>query len=134
MKILRIKKGVSKKLSENFWSHEFDCQCTNPKCEWTYVSDDLLKKLEKFRKLKRKVYLNSGVNIWSGYRCPWHNYNGDFAGSDFSQHMWGLGVDTGSVNPKKDAKLAEQAGFDGIGIYHNRIHIDVRGKRARWVV
>ena len=125
-------------LSAHFSKKEFACHCG---CGFNQVKPELITKLEKFRELCG----NKPMTINSGCRCEKRNKavggaqkkydkNGKLI-SKGSEHMYGTAADVKQVpglTIDQMAKLAEQAGFDGIGKYNGRIHVDVRGCKARW--
>ena len=126
-------------LSAHFNKKEFACKCG---CGFDQVKPELITKLEKLRELCG----NKPLTINSGCRCEKRNKavggaqkkydkNGKLI-SEGSQHMYGTAADVKlpdkNMSVDEFAKLAEQAGFDGIGKYNNRIHVDVRGYKARW--
>lgn len=112
------------KLSKNFRLSEFVCR--EGKGE-VYVD---MKLVERLQKLRDKV--GKPITIVSGYRSE--DYNRKCGGAPKSQHLLGKAVDIhiSGMSPKRVAKLAEEIGFDGIGIYSTFTHMDVRGYKARW--
>ena len=113
-------------LSAHFSRSEFACKCG---CGFAQVKPELINKLEKLRELCG----NKPLKINSGCRCAKHNKT--VGGASKSQHLYGTAADVALVpglSVDEMAKLAEQAGFDGIGKYNGRIHVDVRGAKARW--
>jgi uncharacterized protein YcbK (DUF882 family) len=92
------------------------------------VDEVLIISLEELRKLSGgPIYINSG------YRCPTHNKV--VGGSKHSYHMKGMAVDIRSevVTPRELVCYARQIpALRGIGLYHNRIHVDIRRKAAYW--
>ncbi len=117
-------KAQDKKLSPHFNEMEFACKGDG----MVYVEPELIEKLEKLR-------LQAGLPIFitSGYRSPW--YNEKVGGAKESRHMRGQAADivVNNMPPAKVSKLAEQAGFGGIGIYNkaNFTHVDI-GPSRRW--
>ena len=113
-------------LSEHFSRKEFECQCG---CGFDTVDIELLEALETIRHRYMK-----GIKITSGCRCAKHNKAE--GGADDSQHTKGRAADF----KVKDMEPEEIYNFlcrtypktFGIGIYHNRIHIDSRQEKARW--
>lgn len=93
------------------------------------VQPELVEKLEGLRRLAE-----GPVVVTSGYRCPAHNKA--VGGVENSYHTQGLAADifVYAIDPPQLAEMAEQAGFDGIGIYpgHGFVHVDVRGYQVRW--
>jgi uncharacterized protein YcbK (DUF882 family) len=121
------KKGISAKLSAHFSTTEFDCHCSRPSCDITYVDDDLIKFLEEKRDMVGKQF-----NVLSGFRCTAHNH--EVGGKPGSQHLQGKAADL--QFPLND--ILDYVDFfkdaDGLGIYRKKhfLHVDVRGHRARW--
>ncbi len=124
-------------LSAHFSKKEFACKC----CGKFIPCPELVEKLEKFRTLCG----NKPMCLSNGTRCEKHNkkvggaqktYKKDGSLKDKgSQHLYGTAADVQLIpglTVDQMAKLAEQAGFDGIGKYNWGVHVDVRGKPARW--
>ena len=86
--------------------------------------------------------------ITSGNRCREHNeevqkaYNSDYVSySSKSKHMEGIAADhrfikpNGSIVDPKEVLAYYNSKYPhkyGLGLYSNRIHLDVRGGKARW--
>jgi len=115
-------------LSEHFSRQEIACNCCGKVGGFPANLSDLLKRLEKLRKL-----LGNPLILTSAYRCPEHNrkvggvpqsYHTTCRAADF----YCPGSDLGPL-----AELAEQAGFTGIGIYYHRgfVHADFGAKKLR---
>lgn len=112
-------------LSAHFSKKEFACKC----CGKFIPCPELVEKLEKFRELCG----NKPMVLSNGTRCEKHN--GEVGGAAKSQHLYGTAADVrriAGLSVDQMAKLAERAGFDGIGKYNWGVHVDVRGKPARW--
>jgi len=114
-------------LSDHFWLYEFECKDGSHQ---VVVDDKLIELLQKLRdRIGKPLIINSG------YRNPEHNKR--VGGSSNSQHLYGKAVDVSTNNlditPTELAQLAKEIGFDGIGIYRNRVHMDVRGYPAFWI-
>jgi uncharacterized protein YcbK (DUF882 family) len=127
-----LPRGGMFRLAQDFWSYEFDCKCG--KCEKTYVSEELVQKLQRLRELTKYA-----IAITSGYRCSGHQESlrklGYETAKGVSSHEKGLAVDIvcGAFDGKMLAELAEKAGFQNIGIGRRFIHVDVRpGGPRRW--
>lgn len=126
---MKIQKGVETKLSKNFVSTQFDCQCKRPSCDFTLVEIKLLENLDLL------VDEMPSFVITSAFRCWLHNK--ETGGLPNSYHLKGLAVDIRckSLSPQ-DVKVAAErvAGFrgGGIGLYSTFTHLDVRGYMARW--
>ena len=86
------------------------------------------------------------IKINSGFRSAKHNEA--IGGADKSQHMVfatdiapNLNSNRVGLIPPPDrqqeaiemvANVADQIGFDGIGLYDSFVHLDMRGQKARW--
>ena len=110
----------------HFKREEFACQCG---CGWDAIDFELLEVLIDVRS-----YFNSPVLITSGNRCEKHNK--EIGGAEKSQHTLGKAADfkVKHVSPVLvynylDTKYPDKY---GLGIYENRVHLDVRNSRARW--
>lgn len=115
-------------LSKHFSKKEFACKCG---CGFDTPVPELVTKLEKFRELCG----NKPIIINSACRCAKHNASKAVGGAKNSQHVKGTAADVrkfADMSVDEMAKLAEQAGFDGIGKYKWGVHVDVRGVKARW--
>lgn len=124
--IKQFKKGTNTKLTNNFSSTEFDCNCKRPECQWTLIDMNHINRLQEKRdKLGKSIHINCG------YRCAAHN--AEVGGASQSQHMDGTATDivVGGMTPDEVAKEMEDA-FDGIGQYTTFTHVDSRGSKARW--
>ena len=123
MCVEQVEKG--RWLSEHFTADEFACPC----CGVVLAQSELVEKLENLRRIA-----GGPVVITSGYRCPAHNKA--VGGVENSYHTRGMAADifVCAISPRQLAEMAEQAGFDGIGVYPEQgfVHVDVRGYRARW--
>ena len=118
-------------LTTNFSRHEFACQCG---CGFDTVDIELIQVLEDIR----AHFFAKSLIITSGYRC--HANNAKAGGSAKSQHLIGKAADfkvkddCGYVNPGLvydylDRKFPARL---GLGLYSNRVHVDVRSHAARW--
>ena len=126
-------KATSDKLSAHFSKKEFACKC----CGKFIPCPELVEKLEKFRALCG----NKPMTIGSGTRCLKRNkavggaMPDEKKGTKGSQHLYGKAADVQKISGltiDQMAKLAEQAGFNGIGKYNWGVHVDVRKTPARW--
>lgn len=87
--------------------------------------------IDRFRQLQR--IFGASVPVVSGFRDPDRNRRA--GGAKASQHMHGnaLDLDVSGMPVEERIRLiqtASAAGFTGIGVYDNSIHIDVGGRRA----
>jgi uncharacterized protein YcbK (DUF882 family) len=120
---------LNKQVSESFHLREFACSCCGL---YAPLRVELVLALQELRDLVGKpIHINSGV------RCASHNTA--VGGSKKSQHLEGRAVDivVGGMSPKELANYAKQVhSFQngGIGVYEDKgfVHVDVRGKLARW--
>lgn len=112
------------RLSKNFSLSEFVCKEGRGE---VFVDMLLVEKLQELRDMVGKP-----ISIVSGYRSE--AYNRKCGGAKKSQHLFGKAADLQIVGmpPKQVVELAEDVGFDGIGVYSTFVHVDVRGYRARW--
>lgn len=122
-------KGISIKISDEFFSTDWDCQCKYPKCDITLIDDELVSGLDKL------VLIFPIIHINSGFRCTEHNR--DVGGKFDSMHLLGLAADVKSPfsTSQELANAAERVDCfrnGGIGVYSAFTHLDVRGHRARW--
>jgi uncharacterized protein YcbK (DUF882 family) len=113
-------------LTENFDKSEFACPC----CGRVKVTKTLVNALQKLRNA-----IGLPIHVTSGYRCPRNNKA--VGGVKKSQHLSGKAADIWVDNyiPADIASLAAKVkAFQngGIGVYETHLHLDVRGKKARW--
>lgn len=115
------------KLSKNFKLEEFMCKCGCDSTGDVPMQVAFIMKLQKMRDL-----YNKPMKITSGYRCP--EYNAKIGGAENSYHMLGRAADI--YCPKSSdryalIKYALEAGFRGIGIGDNFVHVDDRDTGGR---
>ena len=129
--IKTFKKGISKKISNNFRSDEFDCHGAGC-CSKTLIDENLVSYLQKIRD-----HFGKSVIISSGYRCEKHNKS--VGGATASKHKAGMAADimVTDVKPAEVAKYAESIGIKGIGLYETEkdgyfVHIDTRISKSFW--
>ncbi len=87
--------------------------------------------LDRFKQLQNSF--GASIPIVSGFRDPERNARA--GGASQSRHMHGdaLDLDVSKLSTDERARLIQQAsaaGFTGIGVYNNSIHIDLGGRRA----
>jgi uncharacterized protein YcbK (DUF882 family) len=115
-------------LSEHFATSDFAC----PDCGRCKVSGALLAVLEELRTLGG----DHPIAVLSGYRCP--ERNAAAGGAPASQHVEGNAADIRiagkTLQEMYDLAIQIPAFHNGgVGVYDTRfIHVDVRGKAARW--
>lgn len=126
-------KGYAVKVSDHFYSTEFDCHGSGC-CTKTIVNEKLIELVEKIR-----VHFNSPITITSPYRCPVHNSRPSVGGATGSRHTKGDAADivVKGVAPRIVAQYAESIGILGIGLYETGsdgyfVHIDTRDYKSFW--
>lgn len=126
-------------LNKNFNRSEFECKCGCGQnvidyeiiIVFTWLEDELIRLL-----MVEDVY----IVIKSGNRCQY--WNGHEKGSFDSTHPHSIAADykifiteTGKqvspvlINDTLDKNYPDKY---GLGVYHNRNHLDVRENKARW--
>lgn len=113
-------------LSENFYRHEFACNCG---CGFDTIDTETLVVIQNLRD-----HFGVVVIVTSASRCV--KYNKRIGGAKHSQHLVSRAVDfrIPGVSPKHAADYLEEKykGKYGIGRYLNFTHIDTRKVPARW--
>lgn len=116
-----------------FQDSELRCKCKKCQKKQSEVNADekLLMLLDRIREI-----MNCAVYVTSGVRCAAHNR--EVGGVANSFHVQGKAADLKVASPRSIVELhkaAIEAGADGIGFYPrgNFVHVDVRGRAARWV-
>lgn len=121
----KYKRGVRTKITDNFYSTEFDCKCEYPECKWTIIDLDHVANLQQKRNGWRKR-----IDINSGYRCEKHNK--DEGGSSRSRHKVSDATDIKVEGMSSDKVADDCENFDGLGRYDFFTHVDSRNWKARW--
>lgn len=116
--------------TRNFKVTEFACRCKRFDCPHYAVEQKLLDALQQLRDL-----IGVPIHVNSGFRCP--AWNKRVGGAKNSAHLRGIAADIRceELTPAELARFAEEIpafANGGIGIYKSWVHVDVRGKRARW--
>lgn len=114
-------------LSPHFRESEFRCTCG---CGFFAASIRLISALEELR-----VIVQRPIKVTSGARCA--KKNRQAKGAKNSQHLTGDGCDiwVRGMTMRDLAIAAERVEAfrkGGIGTYSAHIHVDVRGRKARW--
>ena len=124
-------KGQAIKVSDHFYSTEFDCHGSGC-CSQTKVNDKLPVHLEMIRS-----HFKAPVTITSPYRCETHNSR--IGGAVGSRHSRGDACDivVKDVPPRTVAQYCESIGILGIGLYETQsdgyfVHIDERDYKSFW--
>jgi uncharacterized protein YcbK (DUF882 family) len=109
-----------------FKREDFACKCG---CGQDAVDAELMHVLRHLRIIWGKPLIPLSAN-----RCPKHNKS--VGGAENSQHLYSKAVDfyIKEVTPQTIADELNAIYPDkyGIGVYNNRIHLDVRPNKARW--
>lgn len=131
--IIRYEKGADEWIVPGiFHLREFDCHCTRPDCVTTFVCQKLAQGLTLLR-----LKLGVPLTIERGYTCPAHNATIPGAAPG-SRHLTGQAADTREprgFTPQAVADVAETIPCfknGGIGVGATKLHLDTRGRRARW--
>lgn len=141
-----MKDGLHAKVSEFIatipagawrWPHftplELACKCKGQCCEGEYYHDpDFLDGLEAIRAALASHYGEERpIRINSGHRCK--DWNKRVGGAVNSRHL-DIAADIGLAGHDRFAvrTAAEAAGFKGIGLATNFLHVDRRQRAAVW--
>jgi uncharacterized protein YcbK (DUF882 family) len=123
------------KLTENFTRQEFDCKDGTPVPQMYMANLQCL--AENLQILRDEIGVSVSIT-GSGYRT--HSHNAKVGGAKNSQHLTASAADINAQGymPKRLAEVIERLILEGkmqeggIGVYHNFVHYDIRGVRARW--
>ena len=119
-----LAKDGEKNLSPHFKVKEFRCKDGSD----TVIID---LKLINYLELIRDNF-NKPVHVNSGYRTE--TYNRKIGGATKSQHLLGKAADISisGIDPIEICRFAEELGMNGIGLYNNFAHVDVRDNKSFW--
>lgn len=113
-------------ITEHFAWNEADCRC----CQRIHSREAVLKAAHMMEEVRGRLG-DKPIKVLSWCRCPRHNAKVGGAADSF--HMKGLAVDfvvKGMTPAEVAAGLKDHDG--GLGAYPGFVHLDCRGKRARW--
>ena len=119
------KRGANIKLTKNFSTSEFDCNCRFDDCTYTLIEDLLVNKLQGLRD-----DLKQPLHITSGFRCQKHN-SSIIDSSKRSQHLVGRAVDVKFpvfLERQKFIDLCNKH-FGFVLVYKKFVHLDIRRKK-----
>lgn len=141
-------------LTANISQHEIACQCSHESCNGKEVAHmPLIEAMQAATDYFAEVYnTRARFMATSGNRCPKHNYDvlvGEgyshgAAENSKSQHKNFIACDHhidilqsgewNRVDPKElySYYVDQHPKSCGIGLYWNRVHLDMRGKPGRW--
>jgi uncharacterized protein YcbK (DUF882 family) len=124
-------KGDREKLSDNFSTTEFACQCSYKSCVDQKLSIALIDKLQAARE-----QLGTPLQVTSGYRCTQHQtdltQNPNIETVKLSQHELGNAADVKPSAQLNKALWVLGKHFDSIGIAGTWLHVDTRPGHRRW--
>jgi len=131
MRFDTVKAAVSRLGADWRWPHftieELACRCAGQFCRGRYWHDEaVLDRLEAMR-----VSMGGALCVVSGHRCPgWNRQVGGVAGS---RHLR-LAVDLHLAGHDRHTMLAaaREAGFTGLGLGRDFLHVDRRGRATQW--
>jgi uncharacterized protein YcbK (DUF882 family) len=105
-------------LTPHFRLSEFRCPC---------CGDVIEANARRLAEALEPIRLEYGpIHIYSGFRCPKHNY--EVGGALFSQHLVGLAADiaiTGDRDRFQLVSLLLKHGFRRLGIAAHYVHADI---------
>ena len=111
-------------LKTNFTNSELACRCG---CG-LLPTDDAVIALQNLRRVCGFPFV-----INSGARCEKHNAS--VKGAKGSYHVERIAFDIKCVDAEKRALLVREAmncGFNGVGVYNDFIHVDLRDEPTLW--
>lgn len=116
--------------TEHFKMSEFKCKDGTPVPKELWKNNQTLM---EYLEVLRLECGNRPVTITSGYRTK--SYNKKVGGAENSQHLYAKAADiqVKGMTPAQVYKIADKVfGNGGVGKYATFVHVDIRGKRARW--
>ncbi len=112
----------------HFTAGELACRCSGRYCDGEYWHDPLF--LDALEDLRARAG-HSPLVITSGHRCAL--WNGTVGGAARSMHKTiAADIALRGRDPALMEAAARLAGFTGIGLARNFIHLDRRARPARW--
>lgn len=120
-------------VSPHFASHEFDCHDGTLWPEW--ARPRLHRLVQGMLEPLRTEF--GPVTIVSGYRTPGHNRR--VGGARHSRHLWDSFPNEPAVDlrcrdgePREWFQWLDRRRVGGLGLYASHVHVDLRGRHARW--
>jgi zinc D-Ala-D-Ala carboxypeptidase len=106
----------------HFTAREIACRCCGEIHVWPHTLDAL----ERLR-----TALGEPLIVTSGHRCALHNAR--VGGAPLSLHKkLAFDIALSDHDPARLYALARRAGFTGFGFGRSFLHLDTRGRPARW--
>lgn len=126
---LLLPKHSREQVSEHFHAHEFDCRCPFEDCTETVISDYLLEALEQLRS-----EVGERVFVLEGYRCErWNRAIGGVVGSyNIIGKAAAITIRSGVPKLRDAVERIPRFKRGGIGVFREKVDVDVRGYRSRW--
>jgi len=128
------------RVAKHFSVEELRCKCTSCHSrafEPGFVNEEFLLVLDQLRASVGRPLIVTGQG-----RCPRHN--AEIGGAPDSAHIYqpeiglklrALDVCFSGLSAAETYLELERCGFHGLGLYHNRVHCDMHGRRiSRWTV
>lgn len=120
-------------VAPHFAAAEFDCHDGTP---WPEFVRPRLHRLVAGELLPLRAEFGP-VTIVSGYRTPSHNRA--VKGVRYSRHLWdsfpnepALDIRCATGTPAAWYAFLDRRRVGGLGLYRGHVHVDLRGRRARW--
>jgi uncharacterized protein YcbK (DUF882 family) len=110
---------VRRRISENFWEHEWACRCG---CGFLVVDPETVRLAEAVRKVVGRPLVPTSV-------CRCRKHNALEGGKPNSRHLVGGAIDIRAFTDSERFELVAagaQCGAGGIGIAKTFVHLDPR--------
>ena len=116
---------VRKKISENFYWDEFECNCG---CGMDSINLELVDKIQKVRDEYGPIRISSG--------CSCKAWNEKEGGKPDSAHLKGLALDVVCNNSSDRYRLLTKLTWDfrRIGVHKSFIHVDIDSDKPEEVI
>jgi len=137
-----MKRKISKKLTANFYEHEFCCHHCGMYVDALHIAKQLQRLRNWINKIVDSKYKPVRIRLTNGLRCPVHNKK--VGGVKHSRHLpsfykTGQGAadiyspDIGRLRFRRLVRKAWRLGIikNGCGLYFNFVHLDCSNKR-KW--
>lgn len=130
-------------LTRNFSNSEFHCECG---CGFGLQDGKLTYVLQRLRDHLNAIYPMELDGIWIKITGPSRCREStlEVGGTPKSKHLEGIACDFKVINSSDGEVMDPRIAYRilnewypdtfGIGLYHNRVHLDTREAKARWAV